>query len=216
MSKYRKLNVDVIINGETKRIDSQIRTEFVKRYRLDELIPNRYSEVLIVDLIVNAELNQVDPNLIIDEIRSLESLDENSYTKNATQFRRPPLCPLWHKHYFSSHFIGHNLYNEFNKNFKNMWDDAMGEEGSLIEQKHLDKLVHNLVEGAIEKRSEEKQITGEWLIFSRQNSGNVYLCVATHTTGDDNIYKKIEYCCEHQFPSLEPFASNRRQAKTTS
>ena len=86
----------------------------------------------------------------------------------------------------------------------------MGEKKSVIERKHLDKLVHNLVEGTIETRSNEKRITGEWLVFSKETTGNIYLCMATHTTGDTNIYNRLEYCCEHQFPLLEPFASNRR------
>lgn len=86
----------------------------------------------------------------------------------------------------------------------------MGEENSVIEQKHLDKLVHNIVEGTIEARSNEKRITGEWLVFSKEAAGNIYLCMATHTTGDANIYNKVAYCCERQFPLLEPFASNRR------
>lgn len=209
MSEWRHLNVDVIIDGEPRRIDSQIRTDFVKEYGLDELIGSRYSEIFIADLIVYRELNHVDPKLIINEIRNLENLDNKSYTKNATQFRRSPLHPLWHKHYFSSHFVAHNLYNEFKRGFKGMWDDAMGEEGSVIEKKHIDKLAHNLVEGSFQKRTDEKRMTGEWLVFSRQKSGNVYLCLATHETGDENIYKKVEYCCEHQFPTLEPFASNR-------
>ena len=89
----------------------------------------------------------------------------------------------------------------------------MGPEGSRIEKQHIDDLVHNMVNGTIETRSDEKRITGEWLVFSKQATGNIYLCMATHTTGDQNIYDKIAYCCERQFPLLEPFASNRRASQ---
>lgn len=210
MSQFRTLNVDVIVNGKTMRIDGHKRTEFVQLYGLDRLIPNRYSEILIVDLIMSLELNGIDPSHIIDEIKRLETLNVDGYTKEATQFKREPLHPLWHQHYFSAHYLVPNIQNEINKNFKTIWDKSMGAEGSVIEHKHIDKLVHNMVEGTIETRSNEKRITGEWLVFSKEATGNIYLCMATHTTGDQKIYDKVAYCCECQFPSLEPFASNRR------
>jgi len=209
MSQFRTLNIDVVVNGETIRIDGQKRTEFVQYYGLDNLIPNRYSEVLIVDLIMNLNLNEIDPRHIIDEIKRLEALDDDGYTKEATQFKHSPLHPLWHQHYFSAHYLVPNIQNEINRSFKVIWDKSMGPEGSVIEQKYINNLVHNVVEGTIEKRSNEKRITGEWLVFSKQATGNIYLCMATHTTGDKNIYDKVAYCCERQFPLLEPFASDR-------
>ncbi|WP_046235718.1 hypothetical protein [Pseudomonas syringae pv. coryli] len=210
MSKFRNLNIDVVVNGETINIDGKKRTEFVQLYGLDELIPNRYSEIFVVDLIMNLELSGVDPTHIIDEVKRLETLSNDGYTKEATQFKHAPLHPLWHQHYFSDHFLVHNIQNEIKKSFNTIWDESMGEKNSVIERKHLDKLVHNLVEGTIETRSNEKRITGEWLVFSKEITGNIYLCMATHTTGDTNIYNTLEYCCEHQFPLLEPFTSNRR------
>lgn len=213
MSQFRSLNIDIVVNNETKRIDGQKRTEFVQRYGLNDLIPNRYSEVLIVDLIVNLDLNGIDPRQIIDEIKRLETIDDDGYTKEATQFKHPPLHPLWHQHYFSSHYIVPNIQNEMKRNFKTIWDTSMGPEGSVIEQSHIDNLVHNIVEGTIETRSHEKRITGEWLVFAKQTTGNIYLCMANHTAGDQNIYDKVAYCCERQFPLLEPFSSNRRASQ---
>jgi len=210
MSQFRKLNIDIVVNGETRRIDGQERTDFVQRYGLDNLIPNRYLEVLIVDLIMNLDLNGIDPSYIIDEIKRLESLGDDGYTKEATQFKHPPLHPLWHQHYFSPHYLVTNIQNEINKSFNVIWNDSMGPEVSVIKQMHIDNLVHNLVEGTIEKRSNEKRITGEWLVFSKQATGNIYLCTASHTTRDKNIYDKVAYCCERQFPLLEPFASDRK------
>jgi hypothetical protein len=210
MNKFRSLNIDVVVNGETININGEKRTEFVQLYGLDELIPNRYSEIFVVDLIMNLELSGVDPTHIIDEVKRLETLNSDGYTKEATQFKHAPLHPLWHQHYFSAHFLVHNIQNEIKKSFNKIWDESMGEKNSVIERKHLDKLAHNLVEGTIETRSNEKRITGEWLVFSKETTGNIYLCMATHTTGDTSIYNRLEYCCEHQFPLLEPFASNRR------
>lgn len=209
MSQFGTLNIDVVLNGETRRIDGQSRAEFAQRYGLYSLIPNRYSEILIVDMMINLEINEINPEQIIDEIKRLEALGDDGYTKEATQFRHPPLSPLWHQHYFDAHFLVPNIQNEINRNMETIWEESMGPDGSLIEQGHISKLVHNMVEGSIEKRSSEKRITGEWLVFSRQATGNIYLCMATHEMGDHNIYNKIAYCCERQFPLLEPFASNR-------
>jgi hypothetical protein len=210
MSQFWTLNIDVIVNGKTMRIDGDKRTEFIQFYGLDTLIPNRYSEVLIVDLIISWELTGIDPSHIIDEIKRLESLNIDSYTKEATQFKHKPLHPLWHQHYFSTQHLVPNIQNEIKRNFKTIWDKSMGTQGSVMERKHIDELVHNLVEGTIETRSSEKRMTGEWLVFSKETTGNIYLCMATHLTGDQNIYDKVAYCCECQFASLEPFASNRR------
>ena len=207
MSKFLNLNIDVFVNGKTMRIDGYKRKEFVQFYGLDILIPNRYSEVLIVDLIISLELYGINPSCIIDEIKSLETLSTDRYTKEATQFKHKPLHPLWHQHYFSAPYLVQNIQNEVdNKNFKTIWDKCMGEE------KSIDKLVHNIVNGMIKTQSNEKRITGEWLVFSKEATGNIYLCLATHTTGDQKIYDKIAYCCECQFPSLEPFASDRRSS----
>ena len=196
MSQFRSLNIDVVVNNETKRIDGDKRTEFVNCYGLDDLIPNRYSEVFIVDLIMNLDLNGIDPRHIIDEIKRLETLGDDGYTKEATQFKHLPLYPLWHQHYFSAHYLVPNIQNEINRNFKAIWDKSMEPEGSVIEEKHINDLVHNVVHGTIETRSNEKRITGEWLVFSKQATGNIYLCMATHTTGDQNIYDKVAYCWE--------------------
>lgn len=211
MSQFRMLNVDVHVNGKTMRVDDHKRTEFVQCYGLESLIPNRYSEVLVIDMMMSLELNGIDPKHILDEIKRLEALTDDGYTKEASQFKHAPLHPLWHQHYFSDHYLVPNIQNEINKNFKAIWDKSVGAEGSIIEQTHIDKLTHNLVHGTIETRSNEKRITGEWLVFSKETTGNIYLCMATHITGDQNIYDKVAYCCEQQFPSLEPFASNRNQ-----
>lgn len=212
MSQFRTLNVDVVVNGKTMRIDEHKRTEFVQLYGLDRLILNRYSEVLIVDLMMSLELNGIAPRHVIDEIKRLETLNGDGYTKEATQFKREPLHPLWHQHYFSAHYLVPNIQHEINKNFKAIWGKSMGAESSAIEQKHVNNLVRNMVEGTIETRSNEKRLTGEWLVFAKEATGNIYLCMATHTTGDQNIYDKVAYCCEYQFPALEPFASNRKQS----
>ncbi len=211
MDKFRSLNIDVVIGNEAKRITGAQRTEFVNFYGFDDLIPGRYSEVLIVDVMMNDYLNGISPMCVVDEIKRLESSVEEGYTKDPIQFNRNPLHPLWHQHYFSAHYLPTNIKNEMNKNFNAVWDRSMGVEGSAIEEKNMGDLMHAILHENIETRSNEKRMTGEWLVFSKQTTGNIYLCAATHTTGDQNIYNKVKYCCELQFPLLEPFASDCRK-----
>lgn len=214
MGNARSLNIDVVINGEARRISGAERTKFVHEFGIDEIIKDRYAEVLIVDLMINQQINGIDPSHVIREIKLLDSLSEYGYTKEATQFNRAPLHPLWHKHYFSDHFIIQNIQNEIRgKRFNEIWDRSMGPKGSIIEKKHIDALAHNLVTGSFEKRSEDKRLTGEWIVFSKHATGNIYLCMATHTTGDANIYEKVAFSCKTQFPLIEPFATDRMNAK---
>lgn len=207
MINSEEINVDVDVGGQRRRIDGKKRREFAQQHSLNEIIPERFSEILVVDLMMNLELNGIDPSSVIQEIKRLES-GGNGYTKAASQFKHAPLHPLWHQHYFSSHYVVQNIQNELKKNFNQIWNSSMGPEGSVIERKHISALVHNVVQGTIEARSDEGRITGEWLVFAKEPSGMVYLCMATHLAGDQEIYNKIAYCCERQFPFLEPFASN--------
>lgn len=213
MSQFRDINIDIVVDGKTERVDGHARTEFVKNYRFDELIPNRYSEVLVVDLMINLRLNKINPRQIIDEIEQLESTVSDAFTKEATQYKHPPLHPLWHKHYFSEHFLIENIQIELQR--KGRWSEifrsSLGAEGSILTKEQIKNLAHETITGTVSKRSDEKRITGEWLIFAKEATGNIYLCMANHDTGDQNIYDKVAYCCKRQFPHLEPFNTNRQR-----
>ena len=80
---------------------------------------------------MNLELNRVDLKYIIDEIKHLEMLSADSYTKEATQFKYVPLHPLWHQHYFSYHYLVHNIQSEVKKKFNTIWEESIGEKTPL-------------------------------------------------------------------------------------
>ena len=76
----------------------------------------------------------------------------------------------------------------------------------------MQKFVSEIIHGTVQKRSNEGRLTGEWLIFAKGTMGNIYLCMENHSDNkieDQNIFNKLAYTCELQFPTLEPFASQR-------
>jgi hypothetical protein len=51
------------------------------------------------------------------------------------------------------------------------------------------------------ERSQSGEITGEWIIFARQNDVNYYLTLGSHTEGDEAIRQRVLDCCA-EFPNL--------------
>ena len=208
MNEIKQIVLNVHIGNEIKTINHNVISGFAAEFGLDRLIPNRYSWLLVIDMIMNLELNGIDPAHVVDEIRRLEDSNVDGYTKQATQFKHAPLYPLWHQHYFSAHYLVDNIQNELRRKgtWEGIFNESLGSEGSLITKEQMDKLIHEAVEETVQKRSNEERVTGEWLVFAKAAIGNIYLCMATHEMGDQNIFDKLAYACKRQFPTLEPFA----------
>lgn len=211
MNQDAPLNIDVNFAGKTIRIAPEARAEFAKDWSLDILIPRRYSALLIVDLMMHQKLNHLNPQHVIDEISRLENPASNGITKPATPFSHAPLSPLWHQHYFAESFVPDNILLELQKKgrWQEIFNGALGPEGSRISKAQLGNLVEEAMEGSLNKRSDATRITGEWIVFAKRPSGNIYLCLAGHKTGDQVIFDKLSYACSREFPDLEPFCSSR-------
>jgi hypothetical protein len=83
----------VTANGEdiTEKI-----TNFALIIGLETAAPDRYSMLLVLSLFSGA----VNPAKVVHEIQALEGKGGRpSQLKPPTQFKRPPLKGLWHKHY---------------------------------------------------------------------------------------------------------------------
>ena len=98
-----------------------------------------------------------------------------SATKDATQFTREdsPLKGLWHKHYYihQGDFLKRNIENIAKRH------------RFLIDATPVLQMMARIVEGAV---------TGEWIIFRRENEINTYLCLAKHNDDDVQIYGRIK------------------------
>jgi len=175
----------------------------------DENIRVRCSERFLLDLYVYAKTAGLNPSMIFEELRALECTVTESRTKQEAKFSRLPLKGLWHKHFFSSHFIPKNMQIA----------NSRGSLESVIEKEFgkyegLDNTVENckaLARGIVlgnqelfENRAERNQLTGEWIVFAKINAENYYMCIELHETDDHIIYEKVIKACKENFEHLVP------------
>ena len=162
----------------------------------------RVSELLLVDLFGHLISKDLDPSRVVDEINNLERGDGHTETKLATKFRNPPLAGLWHKHFFSEHFLSANISIALNNSLDGIIKNEFGDEGSLITKEKLDKAIHRILHEPIQSRASDNKLTGEWIVFAKESGKNYYLCVNTHKAGDEFIADRIREHCLRQFPFL--------------
>jgi hypothetical protein len=86
--------------------------EFASLIGLERVAPGRYSWLFVMELLLQAQVNGIDPSMVVAELVALEGGPQTLGTKPATEFTREPLKGLWHKHFFSAHFIPQNLRNQ--------------------------------------------------------------------------------------------------------
>jgi hypothetical protein len=181
---------------------------YAKLIGLESLASGRYSWLFLLNLYLNERVQGVDSGMVIQEIRDHETGTHTTGTKAATQFQRPPLQGLWHKHYFSGHFVAHNIMNQLSgdklmKLANQVFDPSVS---SVITEQMIRDFAHEVSHGRLEDRSEQNYLTGEWIVFAKHEGQNFYLCASTHTNGDQVIYDSIKSAVLLQFPFLKLWA----------
>lgn len=128
-------------------------------------------------------------------------------SKQGEQFKHTPLQRLYKIHHNSFSGTGYSLI----LNIKNYWFNKTDklikkrekEFQEIIEKvgiNNLPLILHSMHDKAIYSR----ELTGEWIIYTKYNKINYYLCLALHNEGDTNIFEnKIKYCYT-EFPELIP------------
>lgn len=199
-------NFRVHVGDQIKTFTEEELGEYASLVGLDKAAPGRYSWLFVMQLYLHAEVNGIDPSMIVGEINGLEGGTQPAGTKPATEFTKPPLKGLWHKHFFSTHFVGHNLANHHAGNrLGNLVEQVMDPtKYPIVTAELIGKLAHEIVTGAFEKREAQGKLTGEWIVFAKHAGQNYYLCLSTHDTGDQVIYDQIKSACFRQFPILQP------------
>ena len=160
------------------------------------------SEFFYLDLYVYATEFGVNSMMIAEEVINLENGDGTTNTKLATQFRKIPLKGLRHKHFFCQHFIAKNIQISLGKNgIDKIIRDVMEESGnSHFESSDISEIAKRVTNEPLNKRTEGNSLTGEWILFSKHEGKNYYLCLNTHNSGDGNIATRIQSHCVNQFP----------------
>lgn len=153
----------------------------------------RYSFGFVLELAQHAIGRTYNVHAIYDEIGTLEGSDSRpSMTKPATPFTRSKLLKrLWHKHHFQARFIPTNLRLEM------MRSGAIEEVLAPFMGRYVDEvageIAHAMTIAAYEQRARDHRITGEWIIFEREASGNYYLTLSTHNgESDENRRARVE------------------------
>lgn len=176
-------------------------------YQIDT---TRISKFLLIQLAAFDKHGIYNVFSITDVIRELEGIGRG-YKKKVDQFKHSPLKGFWKAHFTDARFIYKNiinnwgLENENNDKFNNLCNHVIEEEEkSPSTGGWQGRLAHAFVIGGYEERARKNKLTGEWIIFSKYNNKNYYLCISAHTSKeeDQNLYDFLKILCEHEYPFL--------------
>lgn len=147
--------------------------------------------------------------IVLDELDCLEGLRHNTQTKSAEQFRRPPLYPLWHKHFSAPRHVVKNIGIRWSlTGEKQDALDAMIREVGAAHGDDPDAwpevLLHRLMLEGYSERAHARRLTSDWMIFGKHDGLNYYLDLATHKEAADaeRLLQKLRNGSAAEFPFL--------------
>ena len=158
---------------EVKVTDEQL-SEFAAMYSVSDEIRSRISELLWLDLYIFDSEFGVSPDDVLREIKNLEYGETDSQTKSASQFSHRPLKGLWYKHFFCAHFVPHNISNALKGGvLERLVNEVLDPSKSpIITKEMIKELPHRVVHEPIQGRANNNKLTGEWIVFAKQNQKN--------------------------------------------
>ncbi len=195
------INMD---DGRVFRAAEEKLAQFAAFLGLDDIASGRYSMLFMLKLAFY-QWQGVEPEFIVEELKALEELPHlDMRTKPATLFTRPPLKGLWHKHFFSARFVGHNIATHMQgkrleDTVRSVFDPARS---PTVTREMVEELAHAVSHGALEERGGLGRLTGEWIVFAQHQGQNYYLTLATHTTEDQQTFDEIVSMAYAEFPFL--------------
>lgn len=208
MSRFKNSH-SINRKGKSFIVTSSDLDSFSRAFIPDEKIRRRCSERFVLDLYVYAETDGLNPAVVIEEITNLETNSEKSRTKPATAFSRLPLKGLWHKHFFSYHFIAKNMQIANGRgNISAVIDRVLKKyDGMDNTIENCSSIAREIAAGnqqLFESRSDSNQLTGEWIVFAKVDGLNYYMCLEFHDSDDQAVYDKIIAACKQDFEALVP------------
>jgi hypothetical protein len=171
---------------------------------------SRVSQFLLIQLASISKHKTYNSFSITDVIQDLEGVGRGG-KRRVDQFKHLPLRGFWKAHFFDAQFIARNLINHWGLEFENSQKfnalcSGIADEEVKIPSKAgwQGRLSHEMIMGAYEERARNNRLTGEWIIFSRHNNNNYYLCISRHTTKeqDQPVFNFLKTLCEHEYPFL--------------
>ncbi|MDR3407470.1 MAG: hypothetical protein P4L68_03100 [Methylovirgula sp.] len=178
--------------------------------------PGRCSLLLLFQLYCSARAPSfpADPAKVVAEIRGLEGLGGSVGTKSAEKFKYPPLGPFWKKHFLvgGAAPMVRNIQNALGKKQKvlrKIVEENWNPTTSHLPPEVISKNIADAVMDLYANRRLEEKLTGEWIIFGRNDEKNYYLTLATHDEPNEQIFERMERVCSREFPFL--FGANSAQ-----
>jgi hypothetical protein len=163
------------------------------------MVSGKCSRGLVLELDDHIQQRTLHVHMILDEIAALEGVAgaKPSITKPATRFLHEPLQGLWHKHFMQPAYIAMNLSNHWTcERFQ-----------KLREETSIETLVHHLGVDGYTERAASAALTGEWIVFARQDNVNYYLTLGHH--GDDEkIWRRCQ-ACAREFGEIDILREER-------
>jgi len=180
--------------------------------RLDQIVPGRYSNLLLLNLFCGWKSGFVDPSKVTHEIELLEGREKGGF-KPPVQNKHPPLKGLWHKHYPRQGLrsLCINLEHGLNKYGIPLLEQKAAGIKAASEARYLtaeikrdiNELIDDAIDGNRNRLKKQQQLTGEWILFAKHEGKNYYLDIATHDKSThDHVRKNIEAICYSEFPFL--------------
>ncbi len=201
------------MRGRDIKVTSERLARFCDAYVSDRELASRMLQLLWLDIYVCDQEFGVSPHDILRSIADLEAGEPLQGVKPATPFTRSPLDGLWHKHFFSARFLPENmrLGAGGKKGIGKLVDEVMDPaRSSIITQEMIDELVHRLTHKSIQNRHDAGKLTGEWIVFTKHEVKNYYLCTNAHDAGDQFVYDRIMEYCVKDFPNLRKWIEAER------
>lgn len=206
-----EFNFNIHDGTNTRQVSQAEINEYAELYGLNRIAKDRFSSLFVVNLMLLEWVNGVDPMEVIEEIRVLEGIRASLQTKPEAEFRGEKLRGLWHKHFMPSlpSVMAHNITNHLGKHgTKNLVEEIFDPNKSPVVTKEMfEELSHRLVVGSMEERAENNKLTGEWIVFAKENRKNYYLGIWRHDAGDEKIAETIQSTCMPQFQFLSKYFS---------
>jgi len=205
------LTFNVHENGRTWQVTPQELRDYALMYGLESIAAGRYSSLFVLNLMVLERLNGLDPFQVIEELKFLEGGRPSLQTKPASQFKRDHLKGLWHKHFMPSlpSVMARNIMNHLGKNGTRMIVEEVFDpaKSPVVTRGMVEELSHRIVIESMEKRGALEKLTGEWIVFAKEDGCNYYLGIWSHTAGDERIASSIKAACVPEFPFVAKYFS---------
>jgi hypothetical protein len=162
------------MKGRDITVTSERLREFRRFCVADGDLSSRMSELLWFDIYVSDQEFGVSPHEVLKSIHNLEAGEPHSGIKPATPFKNPPLKGLWHKHYFSAHFLVANMSLALGKNgLEKLVKEVMDpKKSSIITREMIRELAYRVTHEPVEERDRQGKSPADGS-SSRSTAGEV-------------------------------------------